>query len=182
MIAAGYMAKKVSPGPDWLKAGTVSDICSVSCCISSAFCDYIKHWKHNGYWFYDSPRAIAEVARAESVDLSDHKLFYYEVYEQQFDEGAKLWRTFEAERDFRTHVQPPRQKELLGFDVVSFSAQTSPECSPLSCNNLSQSIVVNRHCLLASFPEAKRLLEAGAFNDSEPGPFRVFAVYSCAAD
>jgi hypothetical protein len=105
MIAAGYIAKKVSPRPNWLKAGGVSDIYSVSNCISKAFCDYIKHWKHNGYWFYDSPRTIEEVAVAESVDLSDHKLFYYEVYEQEFDEDAKLWRPFEAEKEFKTDVQ-----------------------------------------------------------------------------
>jgi hypothetical protein len=181
MIAAGYMAKKVSPRPEWLTARTVSDICSVSYCLSKPFCDYIKHWKHNGYWFYDSPGVIEEVARTGSVQLSDHKLFYYEVYEQQFDEDARLWQTFEAEKDFKTDVRPPSHKELLGFDVVSFSVQTSPECSPLSCNNLSESIEVNRHCLLASLSEAKQLLESGAFNDSEPGPFRVFAVYSCAA-
>jgi hypothetical protein len=32
-------------------------------------------------------------------------------------------------------------------------------------------------------PEPKQLLgfESGAFNGSEPGPFRIFAVYSCEA-
>ncbi|HEX5765160.1 MAG TPA: hypothetical protein VFY27_06305, partial [Woeseiaceae bacterium] len=153
-------------------------ICSVSYCISPAFCDYFKHWKHNGYWFFDSPRVIQEVARAESVDLSDHKVFYYEVYEQQFHEVAKRWQRFEADKHLETNIQPPGQKELLGFDVVNFSVQTSPECSPLSCNSLSESIAVNQHCLLASFAEARQLLEAGAFDDSEPGPYRVFAVYT----
>jgi hypothetical protein len=63
--------------------------------------------------------------------------------------------------------------------VVSFNVQTSPECSPLSCNSLAESIEVNEHCLLPSLEIAKQLLESGAFTDSEPGPFRVFGVYSC---
>lgn len=181
MIAAGYMAKKVSPKPDWLKAPGVADVCSVSYCISNAFCDYIKHWKHNGFWFYDSPEIVEEVARLESIELSDHKLFYYEVHEQQFHEGDRLWQPFQAEKDFKTDVEVPRQKLLLGFDVSSFSVQTSPECSPLSCNNLAESVAVNEHCLLESFEQARQLLESGAFNNSEPGPFRIVAVYSCPA-
>lgn len=66
MIDAGYMAKKISPKPDWIEAPGVVDICSVSYCISEAFCDYIQHWKHNGYWFFDSPSIIREIAGAES--------------------------------------------------------------------------------------------------------------------
>ncbi len=181
MIAAGYMAKKVSPKPDWLRAPGVVDLYSVSDCVSKAFCDYIKHWKHNGYWFYNSPEVVKEVAHAESIDLSGHTLFYYELYEQQFDEEHGVWQPFQAEKDFKTEVEIPRQRQLLGFDVVSFNVQTSPECSPLSCNNLAESIEVNKHCLLESFEQAKKLLASGAFNNSEPGPFRVFAVYSCAA-
>jgi hypothetical protein len=181
MIAAGYMAKKVAAKPEWLKAQGVSDICSVSPCISKPFCDYIRHWKHNGYWLYNSPRAMEEVVRIESVDLAKARLFYYEVYERQFDEKRNEWRPFRAEENFNTDVEPPRHEALLGFDVVSFSVQTSPECSPLSCNNLAETIAVNEHCLLESVERARQLLEAGAFDNSEPGPFRVFAVYSCAA-
>ena len=53
MLAAGYMAKKVEGRPHWLKAAGVEDVCSVSGCISEYFCDYIPHWKHNGFWFFD---------------------------------------------------------------------------------------------------------------------------------
>jgi hypothetical protein len=75
------------------------------------------------------------------------------------------------------HVAIPKIKQLEGFDVVSFSLQNSPECSPLSCS-LAQIIPVNRHCLLATFEEAVTALEAGLFDQSEPGPFRFFAVYT----
>lgn len=177
MIEAGYMAKKVASRPDWIQAPRVTDVCSVSSCISAAFCDYIGHWKHNGYWLFDSPSVIAEIARAESIDLSVHQIFYYEVHEQQFDEPLRRWQPFAPEAAFTTRVSAPERKELLGFDVVSFSAQTSPECSPLSCNRLAETIEVNEHCLLRSLEQARHLLENGAFHNSEPGPFRIFAVY-----
>ena len=157
----------------------MADICSVSYCISKPFCDYIGHWKHNGYWFFDSPALIRGIASAESVDLSAHRLFFYQVYELQFDEERRAWQPFEVDPAFTTRVEVPPRKQLLGFDVVSFDAQTAPECSPLSCNNLAESIAVNPHCLLPSLESARQLLESGAFDNSEPGPFRVFGVYSC---
>ena len=179
MIAAGYMAKRILSRPEWIKAPRVADVYSVSYCISEAFCDYIQHWKHNGYWFFDSPVLIREIATAKSIDLLAHRLFYYEVYGLQFDEERRVWQPFEPDPAFTTNVELPAYKQLLGFDVVSFDAQTAPECSPLSCNNLAESIGVNEHCLLPSLDSARKLLEGGAFDNSEPGPFRVFAVYSC---
>jgi hypothetical protein len=68
-------------------------------------------------------------------------------------------------------------RRLLGFDVVTCSVQTSPGCSLWSCNNFAEKIEVNESCLLRSFEEAKRLVEAGSFANSEPGPFRIIAVY-----
>jgi hypothetical protein len=55
---------------------------------------------------------------------------------------------------------------------------TSPECSPLSCNSLAAAITFNRHCLFESLDQAKQSLETGQFDNSEPGPFRIFAVYT----
>jgi hypothetical protein len=176
---AGYMAKKVETRPEWLKAGKVAAIYSVSGCISKFFCDYIDHWKHNGYWFFDDPALIAEVAEAASTPLAGHQLFYYEVYEKEFEEGAGIWTGFAADEAFATNVVAPPTKRLEGYDVVTFSAHTSPECSPLSCNHLAaEGISVNEHCLLPSLEEAIRLVEARAFAKSEPGPYRIFAVYS----
>jgi len=36
----------------------------------------------------------------------------------------------------------------------------------------------NRHCLLPSLEAAVQALESGQFAHSEPGPFRIIAVYS----
>ena len=179
MTPAGYIAKKIHTSPGWLKADTVADIYSVSNCVSAAFCDYIPHWRHNGYWLFDSPDVIRGIATAEKVELSGHKMFYYEVHEQQFNDEHRAWESFGADESFPTDVQVPDEKKLEGFDVVSFFALSAPECSPLSCNHMAESLSVNAHCLLATFDEAKQLIETGRFTGCEPGPYRIFAVYSC---
>jgi hypothetical protein len=161
-----------------LKVDAVVDIYSVSNCVSGAFCDYIPHWRHNGYWLFDSPQAVREIAATENLDLSGERFFYYKVHERQFDDELKTWMSFGADAAFTTDVQVPAEKELEGFDVVSFYALSAPECSPLSCNHMAESIPVNEHCLLGSFEEAKHLVETGAFKDCEPGPYRIFAVYT----
>jgi hypothetical protein len=178
MIPAGYMAKNISTKPDWLKVDGITDIYSVSGCVSVQFADYVQFWKHNGYWFFDTPEIIEQLARDNAIDISSVLFFYYEVYEKQYDERKKTWIEFMPEPSFATSVRMPETKQLEGYDVVSFSVQTSPECSPLSCNGLARSIPVNRHCLMPKFEEARRCLESGKLDNSEPGPFRIFAVYS----
>ncbi len=178
MIPAGYMAKRVSLKPDWLKTTQVVDIFSVSSCISKDFADYIKYWKHNGYWLFDSPKMIQSVAIEHSIDLEGTMMFYYEVHEREFD--GEGWQAFETDNSFPTNVIPPSRMQLEGFDVVTFSAGTSPECSPLSCNRLADEVDTNEHCLFTSFQKAERALNDGVFKSSEPGPYRIFSVYSVA--
>lgn len=177
MKPAGYMLKKVVPRPDWIAADSVVDIFSVSNCVSDDFADYIKFWKHNGYWLFNSGEVLGEVARSEGIDVSSCTLFYYEVFEQQYDEYCQSWSEFTSDPAFPTSVILPKKKTLEGFDVVTFAAGSSAECSPLSCNSLATEIDVNEHCLFRTFEEARNALEARKFDDSEPGPFRVFAVY-----
>jgi hypothetical protein len=176
MIPVGYMAKHVCKRPDWLQAPHVSDIYSASNCICKDFANYIPFWKHNGYWLFDSPEIIKSVAQENSISLEGTSLFYYEAYELEFD-GEK-WKSYGPERSFVTNVEIPVLGTLDGFDVVNFTAGNSPECSGLSCSSLAAELPTNSHCLLASFAEAKRQLETGAFGNSEPGPYRIFAVFS----
>lgn len=89
MIPAGCLYKKVAIKPDWLKAETVLDVYSLSNCISDDFADYINYWKHNGYWLFNAPEVIEEVAVNEGIDLSGMTLFYYEVYEYEFDDDSE---------------------------------------------------------------------------------------------
>lgn len=178
MIPVGYMAKQVIARPEWLQAQQVLDIHSVSGCMSKNFADYIKFWKHNGYWFFDSPNIIQQLTQEQSLDLSETSLFYYEVHELEFIEDESIWEEFEAETAFKTQVVIPSSKVLEGYDLVSFSMGTSAECSPLSCNGLANHVETNPHCLLNSVEQAQQLLESNQFKEVEPGPYRIIAVYS----
>jgi hypothetical protein len=178
MLPAGYMRKRVVSNSEWLQADGVVDIYSVSNCLSNDFADYINFWRHNGYWLFNSPEIIEEVALAESIDLTNTKLFYYEVYEFEYDGDKRQWVAFDPEPSFDTEVKAPTKMSLEGFDVVTFFAHTSPECSPLSCCALAKDFSVNEHCLFRTFAEAKEAIDCGLFNNSEPGPYRIFSVYA----
>jgi hypothetical protein len=120
---------------------------------------------------------MEEIARENNLSLSGMILLYYEVFEEQFNEGSRKWSTFEVDASFPTEIEKPASPQLQGYDVTTFSMGTGPECSPLSCNGLAAEVSVNRHCLFESLEQAKQSLEAGQFDDSEKGPFRIFAVY-----
>jgi len=170
------LAKRVALRPEWLES-PVDDIYSISGCISEDFANYIEFWRHNGYWLFDSVEVIREIAREHSIDLGGCRFFYYEIHEHEYCGEQEGWRTYER-GSFPTEVRVPDFARIEGFDVATASLDNTPECSPLSCNSLAKKIPVNRHCLLATFEEAKQLLENGAFEESEPGPYRIFAVYS----
>jgi hypothetical protein len=176
MFPAGYMAKQVSAKPSQIVPAHIVDVCSLSGCISKHFCDYFTSWKHNGFGLFDDPEIIRAVATDASVSLNGTTLFYYEAYEQEFD--GELWRPLSSGWDLKTNVLVPAKKQLRGFDVVTFSTGTAPECSPLSCNSLANELEVNTHCLFSTFEQAKTSLDQNKFTHSEPGPYRIFAVYS----
>jgi hypothetical protein len=178
MIPVGYLYKIVAPRPGWIDAGTVVDICSVSNCILDAFADYVHFWEHNGCWLFDSPAIIESIASREGIDLSKTSLFYYEAHDEEFDGTSGVWRKFGPEPSFVTNVEQPHDKQALGFDVVTFWAGTGPECSPLSCNAVAEDMPVNRHCLFDSFEAAKQAIDGGAFANTEPGSFRIMAVFA----
>ena len=177
MIDLGYMAKRIVGRPDWLDVAAVREVYSVSDCVSENFCDYVGYWMHNGFWFFDTPAAIQAVADAEGVPLSDAELLYYRGHPRQY-EGGGVWSEYSAEDGFRTEVEPPASARLLGYDVAAYSMQNAPECSPLSCNGLAARVDVNEHCLMRTLDYAIDRLQSGAFDGSEPGPYRIIAVYA----
>ena len=176
MIPIGYMAKRVCNRPEFLRASGVADIHSVSNCVNDDFADYIDYWKHNGYWFFDSPQVLQSLALEKSIDLQDTKLFYYEANELAYD--GEDWRTFSPSWENSVRLVTPSHKRLDGFDVVTFFAGNKPECSPLSCNSLAERLRVDEHCLFETFDEAEIALNNGKFTRCEAGPYRIFAVYS----
>jgi hypothetical protein len=160
------MAKTSCEKPTGFEVDCVRDVYSVSSCVNDAFADYIDCWKHNGYWLFDSP------------ELEGAKLFVYEAYEMEFDEKRMSWASFAADSGLKTNVAVPEVMTLEGFDLVTFNVRTAPECSPLSCNKVAKDVPTNEHCLVRTFEEAKAALETGKFIGAEPGPYRIFAVYS----
>ncbi len=177
MIPLGYMLKHVtSPAPDWAVAPLVTAVHSVSNCVSPDFGNYIPIWQHNGWWFFDTADKARSAAETLGVPTETLSLFYYEAYHRQFDDTLSSWAPFEPD-DFPTAVVPPIAAIPSGFDVVTFAAGTSPECSPLSCNRLASSVAVNQRCLFHSFDEAQAVIESGGFRNTEPGPYRIIAVY-----
>jgi hypothetical protein len=183
MIPVGYMYKSVAAPPDQLTANNVVDVCSVGQCGGSTtknFADYISFLKHNGYWFFNSPRIIEQIAQENQIDLSAMTLFYYEAYEREFDIAG--WSNFPSCADWPTDVVIPRNKTLIGYDVTEFVMRNAPECSLLSCSNLAADFSVNSHCLFDTFAQAKSAVESGAFHAHEPGPYRIIAVYLTGGD
>jgi hypothetical protein len=176
MVPVGYLAKSSCKKPEVFKMPNVVDIYSVGSCVNPDFADYINYWKHNGYWLFDSPEIIRAVAQEHDIDLQGSKLFYYEAHEMEFT--GDHWRSFSPEPSIPVNIAQPSQKKLEGFDVVTFCTGNEPGHSPLSCNGLAEELPTNSHCLFDSFDEAETSLSSGMFTGGEPGPYRIFAVYS----
>jgi hypothetical protein len=116
------------------------------------------------------------LAEENKIDLRDISLFYYEAHEIAFD--GEQWLPWACDPSFKTCVSQPSIKRLEGFDVVNFTARTLPECATLACTSLAKELGTNSHALFDSFGQAWKIVDDGFFNDCEPGPYRIFAVYS----
>jgi len=171
------MYKKVSKRPEWLKTEQVHDIYSVSACVSEDFTDWVNYWKHNGYWFFDCPEIMEELAQDNDISLSGMELFFYKVFEEEWDDENEVWVKFDPENSFETNVISPKHSKIVGYDIVNFSVHASAECSLLSCNHMAQVLEVNSHCLFNTIDKAKGLVEANTFKNCEPGPYRIFEVH-----
>lgn len=176
MIPLGYMAKRIpKERPDWLQAPEVVDVYSVSDCVNDSLVEYSNDWKHNGFWMFDSPADIQTAAVANEIDLHGSMLFFYEAYESEFDGPDRL--PILPDAMFETQVLVPLTKYLQGFDVVTFCDGPNSH-SPLSCNGIAADVKTNQHCLFTSLDEAVAAVESDAFDQCEPGPYRIYSVYS----
>jgi hypothetical protein len=178
------MAKFIASPPEWFEAERVTDIYSFSPHGSKNFEYLIDDWRkgevepNNAYRLYDSPELIRQLASTHHVDLSDSMLFFYEVYEQEYVEDDAQWYPFDLHFPTR-RIVAPSVKTLEGYDVVAVEARM-PDCSPLcpECGAVATLVETNEHCLLPSLESARNSLNEGKFDNTEPGPFQIFAVYS----
>jgi hypothetical protein len=176
MIPVGYMAKRIAAQiPEWLSAPAVRDIYSVSSCVNSDLAEEVPRWKLNSHGLFNSREEMRSIANSEGLDLQGMRVFYYEASEREFD--GEEWLPIEAESGYETRVQVPAEKSLEGFDVVTFCDGPNSH-SPLSCNSVAAEVATNGHCLFQTKEEAEASLTSQVFADSEPGPFRIYAIYS----
>jgi hypothetical protein len=115
MTPIGYLYKRVAICPEGLNAPQVADIYSLSSCVSKDFAYYINFWKHNGFWLFDSPSIIRDIALEHGISLEGLKLFFYEAYELQYDLAHRTWVPYGAEASFTTDIQTPIATRLEGF-------------------------------------------------------------------
>ncbi|MGI0029280.1 MAG: hypothetical protein ACREAQ_06165 [Nitrososphaera sp.] len=120
---------------------------------------------------YDSPELAWSVV---SEDIRHgFELYAYRMLPVKFDEGQQ--EPFEIPP---LRVEPLDSSfECLGFDIVSRSAGSSFECSPLSCNHMAEQCAVNRYCLVEDHETALRLASGFEAAGCEPGPYYVVEVW-----
>lgn len=179
MIPLGYKLKRLGPPPEGFGVPGLRAIHAVASCIAPDAVDLDPLWRHNGWWFFDSPALARDAAR--DADPAGLTLLYCEAFEEEYDADRRIWQRF-APASGGAAVAPPEGAVLSGYDVVSFwNREGPPGCSPLSCNALGAEVRVNRFCLFATLAEARAALNSGLFAHAEPGPYRIIAVHTLAA-
>lgn len=174
MLPAGYLAKRIWVPPPGFDCPQITEVYSVATCLSEDFGDYSPLFRHNEYGIFDSEAAVRAAAAELRTPLEGTRMLYFEVHPEEWhDEDGWMPLTRLA-----TEVEPPVARQLEGFDVACASSGAGFECSPLTCNGLARKIETNARGLLPTLERARQLLESGAFRNSEPGPYRIVAVYS----
>lgn len=159
---AGYFAKTTALPKDCWTPPHVTEICSVSTCLTTPV-DWISKWRHNELGFFNTPAD----ARVEGFSL-----FAYRI----------LPRVFRKEGAESLELPPLPVEPLganwvsLGFDAVSRSLSAFFECSPLSCNGMAREIAVNRFCLIDTLDAAIAAAQRFAIEQPEPGEYYVLEV------
>lgn len=165
----GYFPKKTMRRPEWLEADQVEEVCSASECMSEGPPDWIKAWKHNDNWLFDSPE-IAETLLPNGEHGFD--MYAFSQYPIRVDHGEVV-----PEAIGPTSVLPLLENfELLGYDAVARTCGASFECSPLSCNNGAKDFPCNAHCLFDTLEEAIQAAKEFSHGPWEPGSYCVVAV------
>ena len=166
---AGYFPKKIAVKDDWLKAPAVTEIWSVSECISKGPENWIQYWRHNDLWLFDM------VELAESVvDPNEGSTFTtvgYKIWHVGFDLGKERSTTIPI---IETAVLDPTF-ESLGFDAVVRGGD-SFYCSPLSCNGAAATHPTNEKCLFATADAAIVGAKEFSAGNWEPGTYWVVEV------
>jgi len=173
VIDAGYFAKRIEPKPEGLGAPGVTEICSVSNCVSKAPEGWIGHWLHNELGWFNRLTDAAAVVPAH--ERTTYRLFAYRIYPAFFRQGGL--HEFVLPADVRPEPIPDTFQSL-GFDSVNREAVPGIlfGCSPLSCNAMAKEFATNTRCLFESLEEAIAGAMRFSIEQPEPGDYYVIEV------
>jgi len=188
MIPAGYLLKRTTPPPVWLKTknSRVDEVCSVSECVNHDVVDLLNSWQFNKFGLANTKDLLFKLAQQADVNLEGTSLFFYEIYELELDSDGwdfdpEGWQslTLSDASSITDEVSQPEHSDhqtKLGYDVVAYG--DFPEHSPLSCNSVATKLSTNRFCLFDDFDQAKNAVNTGAFGGGcEDGLYRIMSVH-----
>lgn len=166
----GFFPKRPTPAAEGYHLPGVSEIASVSQCIAQGPLGWVERWAHNEFGLYDREALALETAGNSS---REYRLYGYASFPLRWGSTG-----------LEPAVLPPAAAPIpadyrfLGYDIVTRSAGSSFECSPLSCNGAARDFRVNQFCLIDGLAEAWAALEAiGRAGNYEPGPYYLVAVW-----
>jgi len=156
-----------------MDAHGVSEICSVSECVSPGAPGWVDRWLYNELgWFNRISDAMSVIPSGEEAE---YRLFAYRIHAEVFTPGGRV--PLEIPEDVRPEpIAAGFQR--LGFDCAnkSMASVSGLECSPLSCNALATELAANESCLFVAFSEAVAAAERFAAEQPEPGHFYIVEV------
>jgi hypothetical protein len=172
-VPIGYFPKDTTVPQGWTDNDAVKEICSVSECIASGPENWIEHWTHNDFGYYNSLGEAATICPAPNQVF---QIFAFRVLPTQFQDGEP--QPFSVPT---FQVEPiPEHFHRLGFDIANampgYSVLPFFNCSPLSCNGIAKEMQVNQYCLLDSIEQATDLAMRLSIGGAEPGPYFVLEV------
>ncbi len=173
LVPIGFFPKDTTVPADWTDSDSVSEICSVSHCVTSGPEDWIDHWLHNDFGYYNSEQDALAICGDKAASFH---LMAFRMLPAMFKDGLLL--------DFEVPDFPITQISdhyvQLGFDVSNATLGKSGfpflECSPLSCNGFAKEIQVNQFCLVDTLESAIQLAKKVSVGGAEPGPYFVVEV------
>jgi hypothetical protein len=175
----GYLVKCTQGRQDYLM-GTVEEVCSVSCCISTA----PGGQPMRGMGFHAS-ESLA-LSDAEQAGHRSADLYAYRLLPAAFGEDGEMLDLDEEERDAlaaaEENVEPiPPDYVFLGWDITTNSLGWKDwprfECSPLTCNGLANEVMTNRYGLIHELDRALALVPRIIEGPSEPGTYYLVQVW-----
>jgi hypothetical protein len=175
----GYFAKRSDVPGDWAQwevwkghAPAISELCSVSDCLTVSPEGWVERFLHNDLAFFNSRADALSVIPSQQGGDS---LFAYRLLSKRFVGGA------EEELSIPDLPVEPLGPSFvsLGFDVVNKDLPDIVpyfECSPLSCNGMAAEVQVNTYCLIDTLGAAIAVAIDFSREPPEPGAYYVIEV------